>query len=230
MKELIGSYLKDHETAWAPTTLRSETSRLRSVAVYLDLGPGKLYDRVKGSMKPYAVKTLFIRICALERWAKLEPLYQDWFYRHRFKFKYAYKKVEVNANFEDVSRSLRTLAGTHPAGVHALGLLASGLRMSESYNLAGNEVTGKGSKTRKVYGKIDLTVPKTTLRRKLKALGLKPHDLRKLCATRLAEKGATAADLCKVFGWSNIRTAFQYLEAKDDERLEALMEESQKEG
>lgn len=228
MKHLIEPYLEDHKTAWAETTLKSETSRLRSVADRLHLGPAKLYDIVKLEMKPYAIKTLFIRIGAMERWAKLEPVYQTWIKKHANRFKHAYEKKAVGVTYEEAIGRIGTLASSHSAGTHALGIITSGARLDESYHVHGGTVTGKGGKARRVYGKLDVTVPKTTLWRKLRAIGLKPHDLRKLCAQNLAEKGAAIQDLCQIFGWSDPKTAMIYLQGRNEERLQALMEASVK--
>lgn len=229
MKELIESYLEDHEGAWALTTWRAERSRLKAVAGQIDKGPKVLYEYlVSLRQKPYTIKTTFIRVGALETWAQREPVYKLWMKKHKNKFKHAYQKVDLEISYEEALAKIATMVDI-PARNHALGLLQTGLRLSESYDVVDSKVIGKGGKPRKVYGKIELTIPKSSLWRKLKDVGLTPHMLRKLCATRLAEKGATAADLMKVFGWSNIQTASIYLQGKNEERLHALMETS-KEG
>lgn len=220
MNEYVQAYIKDHETAWAPSTLKSELARLRRLN--LSLTPAEQYEQLMAQgKKPYTIKTTFIRICALESWAKLEPKYQDWTDKHDRRFKHSYDKEEVRTTYEDAERIIMGIEGR--ARDHALGLLRSGVRLSESYDIDDGRVVGKGGKPRKVYGTIKETVPKATLARKLKAVGLKPHTLRKLCATRLAERGATAADLCKVFGWSSIETAYQYLMPREDKKLEEML-------
>ncbi len=227
MKNQIDAYLADFESAWAMTTWKSEKSRLKAIEDQLDKGPKHLYEYLLAlGQKPYAIKTTFIRVCALEAWAKQEPVYRAWMKKHRNKFKHAYQKADLEITYETALNLINTITDDDTRA-HARSLLQTGLRISESYRVASGSVVGKGGKPRKVFGsgKIEVTVPKSTLSRKLKAVGLTPHMLRKLCATRLAEKGATAADLCKVFGWSDFKTAQIYLQGKDEERLQALMAE-----
>jgi integrase len=45
------------------------------------------------------------------------------------------------------------------------------------------------------------------------------HGLRKAAATTLAERGATASQLCAVFGWKKLDTAEQYIRLADRERM-----------
>lgn len=228
MKKYISKYLEYHESAWAPTTMKSERSRLNVLAPHLDKSPKDLHQWLKDQgKKPYTIKTTFIRLADLEKWAKLEPKFQTYLETHQNRFKHAYQKEELEISYEDALSRISSLGAGTPASTHALSLLQTGTRISESYDTAGGQVTGKGGKTRKIFGTIETTVPRSTLWRKLKAVGLTPHTLRKLCATRLVDKGATAADLCKVFGWSDIKTAYQYLQGKDDERLSILMEETE---
>lgn len=226
LSDKIEAYIEDHQSAWSPSTLKSEASRLRSVKSEIDKGPKHLFIHLNSlGVKPYTIKTTFIRVCSLEAWCGFSPEYRTWMKKHQNKFKHAYEKEEVTITYEEAVKRIQSLE----AGVreHGLGLLETGLRLNESYVVTNGTVRGKGQKPRKIFGTIKETVPKSTLWRKLKAVGLKPHMLRKLCATRLAEKGASAADLMKVFGWSDIRTASVYLQAKDEERLKSLMAESQ---
>lgn len=226
MKELIDAYIEDHETAWSPTTLRSERARLRSAAPYLDRGPDALYRALyQAKKKPYTIKTTFVRVCALETWAKNGTQYRDFMKKHGNRFKHAYVKEEVKISYTEAAKRAESLSS--PYKEMALAMLRTGLRLSEMYVAKDGMVKGKGGKSRKVYGTIKETAPKSTFARKLKAVGLKPHTLRKLCATRLAEKGASPADLCKVFGWSAIGTAYQYLMPREDDKLAALMETCQ---
>lgn len=228
MKDLIEAYLKDHESAWAPSTLKSERSRLTAIADHLEHSPDIVFKYLQSiGQAPYTIKTTFIRIAALEKWANRPPLFQTFLEKHANRFKHAYEPVRTDITYDRALGLIKSnLRGNEAA--HALSLLRTGLRISESYQVSEEMVKGKGNKLRKVYGKIESTVPKSTLSRKLKAVGLTPHLLRKLCATRLAEKGASAADLCKIFGWSSITTAYSYLEAREEERLDSLMETATK--
>lgn len=223
MRQYIEAYLKDHETAWAPSTLKSEAARLRSCPTDLT-DPEALYVALQ-SKAPYTIKTTFIRVVNLERWARVEPRFARWMEKHGRRFKHIYAKEEIKITYEEAVRRIEGLKGR--ARFHAIGLLRSGVRLDESYRVYDGKVTGKGGKVRKVYGTIKETEAKSTFARKLKAVGLKPHTLRKLCATRLAEKGATPADLCSIFGWSSIETAYAYLMPKEESKLAALVAAAQ---
>lgn len=227
MRDKIEAYLRAHETAWASSTLKSERSRLGAVAYVIDDGPEATYQYLVGiNQKPYTIKTAFVRLVDLEKWIGRSEAFQTYMRDHARRFRHFYEKEEVQVSYEEAQKRIGELQ--EPYRSMARGLLQTGCRISEAYDIRDGRVVGKGGKTRKIYGKIEETAPKSTFWRKLKAVGLKPHTLRKLCATRLAELGASPADLCKVFGWRSIGTAYQYLQAKDDERLQALMEKGTK--
>jgi len=234
MKDQIDAYIGDHETAWARSTLKSERARLKAVAEQLSAGPDSLYGYLKSiNQKPYTIKTTFIRICALEAWIETSSLstkkldmesrkFREFMKKHSNRFKHAYQKEELEITFDEALKRIEQLQGK-PRD-YARSILTTGLRISEASSSPVGQVTGKGGKTRKVYGRIEGVMPRSTFAKELAKVGLKPHTLRKLCATRLAEAGATPADLCKIFGWSSIGTAYQYLQAKDDDKIAKLME------
>lgn len=221
-------YLEAHESAWALTTWRSERSRLKSVAHVIKFGPEAVMKHLvdRGS-KPYTIKTTFMRLAAFEKWRGNSTQFSDYVKKHRNKFRHAYQREELEVTFDEALQRIRRL--DEPYRQLATAILSTGLRISETYSVCGDRVVGKGGKTRRVYGTIEVTAPRSTFWRKLKAVGLKPHTLRKLLATRLSDKGATAADLCKVFGWSSIETAYQYLQPKEDAKLLEFIQESTKE-
>jgi integrase len=145
--------------------------------------------------------------------------------KHANKFKHAYQKKELEVTFEDAARKIESLGG--PAKRFAQDLLRTGLRISEIDSVVADRVVGKGGKVRKIFGEVGKpTCSKSELRRALSKIGLRPHDLRKLFATKLAESGASPADLCKVMGWSDIKTSFVYLQSRDDERMSSFIQES----
>lgn len=47
------------------------------------------------------------------------------------------------------------------------------------------------------------------------------HGLRKAAAVALAENGATAPELCAIFGWTNLRTAQIYIDKANNRRMAA---------
>lgn len=128
--------------------------------------------------------------------------------------------------FEEAMIKIQALP--EPSRSMALDILKTGLRVHETYKVQGNQVVGKGGKTRTIYGKIRATAARSTFSRHLAQIGLKPHTLRKLWATRLADKGASLADLMKAGGWSSISSVTPYLQGKDDNRLEALIKKAVK--
>lgn len=232
MKDLVAPYLADHKTAWADSTLESETYRLKALVPLLDKSPEELHEALKtAGKKPYTIKTVFTRLCSLEAWGvangKLHgaafKVYMD---KHRNRFKHAYVKEDIGLTYDEAKARVQLLK--EPYKTMATQILETGLRLSEVYKVKNGRVIGKGGKPRPVYGTITLTAPRSSFSRQLKSVGLKAHMLRKLCATRLAAKGATPADLCKVFGWTSIGTAYAYLQAQEDKKLHALMEESPK--
>lgn len=227
MNDLIPQYLKDQENAWAPTTLKSESSRLYSIQQYLHLSPEELYQTVKNKgMKEYSIKTLFIRLASMENWAyrkgllKTQP-FKEFMIKFRQRFKHVYQREEVSLTYDEAISRINQLED--PYRTLAFQILKTGIRVSERNKIKDGQVTGKGSKVRPVYGEITVSVPYTTFYTKLKQVGLKPHMLRKLRATYLAEKGAGPADLCHIFGWSNISTAYVYLQPKKPDHIKELM-------
>lgn len=233
MKHLIEKYLEERAGAWSETTIRSETSRFKKLAQVMHLSPAEAYkELLLDGRKPYTIKTDFMRICDLEAWAleaghiKATP-FRNYYKRAASRFKYAYQKEELGITYEEAKRRIQDLE--EPVRVMAMNMLETGVRISEAYKVKNGKVIGKGGKPRTVFGTIEKTVPQSTFARKLKAVGLKPHSLRKLWATRLVEKGVTPQDLCKAAGWSSINTALSYLQARDDERLESFVKKAVKE-
>ncbi len=222
MRDLIEQYLADHKTAWAETTYKTERSRLMSVSGLIKDGPEVLFEEVSKVMKPYSIKTLFIRIVKFETWVGKETTYRDYLTKHRNRFKHAYKKEDIDVSYDEALRRIDSL----PAGYRefAHGLISTGLRISEAYSVENGRVVGKGGKSRRVFGSVETNgISKSAFAAALKAIGLKPHTLRKLCATRIADRGASPADLCRIFGWSSIATAYAYLQPADDNRLQEMM-------
>lgn len=222
MLDMVDRYLEAKESAWAESTWRSEKSRLKALGARINDAPAVLHKKLKEEgKKPYSIKTLFIRLSDMQAWAGVENTYGQYLQTHKNRFKHVYQKEEVTVSYEEAKARIEGLEA--PYREMALGLLLTGVRISESYKVKDGKVEGKGGKVRKVYGEIKATCPKSTFAAKLKEIGLKPHTLRKLRATVLAEKGASAADLCKIFGWSDIKTAYQYLQAKEESKLQELM-------
>jgi integrase len=182
------------------------------------------------SRKLSGIKLVLIRLASVETWAasqgRGESLYgyRDFLKRHRNRFKHAYVKEDIKITYDEAVERIGRLTGSYKDA--AMTILSNGIRISEILTIQDGWVTGKGGKRRQLYGKIYIgkSVPSVShLSAKLRAVGLKPHTLRKLCATRMANKGATAADLCQVFGWSKLDTAYHYLQARGDDKLRELV-------
>lgn len=223
----IKQYLDYHQNAWSPTTLESEAARLKSYVHLTD--PSRAYAQLAKRLKPYTIKTVFIRLAHYHEWLRKQGLeegpnqFQEYLKIHANKFKHVYSRKEVNIDYNTALQRIRSLSA-QDTRAHAEFLLKSGLRISESYQVKDGYVVGKGSKPRKVFADPPKTlVPKKRLREALTSIGLKPHDLRKLCATNLVRQGADAATLCHVMGWSKITTAYNYLQPFDDSKIKEML-------
>lgn len=230
----IDEYIADMKFAWAASTLKSERRRLQALKDYLHLSPEALYEKVVHKFKPYSLKTMIIRMVHYNDWL-IEKGYKEgpnafkaFQRKHRNLFKHSYERKKVRYSFEEAERLIKnTMAG--PTKKQALEMLYSGLRLAETYRQSGGMVKGKGGKSRKVFFVKPIEVSKRLSPRSvqlaLNKIGLNPHDLRKLYATRLVDKGAQPMDLCKALGWSSIKTAYYYIQPKQDDELQELISE-----
>lgn len=231
MLEKVEQYLKEHSEAWAASTLRVESRRLRRLAEHLEQGPAALetYLQEQGNA-PYSIKTALIRIAHFEKW-----LGQDLGYSRHLKFKarkykHVYQRREVNLTAEKVNQAIARIPADSRPTVEFM--LLTGLRISEVYavqqDAQGLFVVGKGGKPRRIYGTKELPEFSSLhkVRRALAKVGLRPHDLRKIAATRLAVAGLEPHNLCKVFGWSSIATAYYYLQTDKDETLHEVVHQT----
>lgn len=236
-KSVVKSFLKYHETAWAPSTLKTETARLSAIEPLLGLAPKDLHEALQTrGQSPYTIKATLMRLATIEAWAVKQGMlsgpgvFSEYLRLHRNRLKHAYQRREVNVALEDVDTKLATLPRDIQPTVQFM--LLTGLRISEVYKIQkdprGLFVVGKGGKPRRIYGTMEVPdlASRDKVRRALTKVGLRPHDLRKIAATRLAIRGATAQDLCEVFGWNTVTTAFYYLQAKREDKLHELTKEA----
>jgi integrase len=233
MKTLIEAYLKDKENSWAQSTLKSEASRLAKIADLIAQGPKKLHEGLLAQGKePYTIQTTFIRVICFADWMVANghaPTNEFAIFKDKnanfFKQAYQTEKLEVT---EEQARA--AIADIKHETIRALAknMLDAGLRASEALQpTVDGTVLGKGSKRRKVFTTEQVTdlsnVNYKKLYYELKKVGLKPHSLRKLAATRASRNGALPEDMCAIFGWSKFETASKYLQAAKDEVLENLL-------
>ena len=223
-KEHVESYVNSKRFAWSPATQRSERARLLANLDIINKGPEAVIASSK--LKAYSLKTLFIRVGELQAFLKQEPTFKMYLKQNALLFKNSYERVKVPVSYEEARNQLASISDERVRRV-ATAILNSGLRASEALKYTGDgAVVGKGAKKRDVFVDENLAAEGVTymqLYRGLKPLGLKPHDLRKLAATKLAGCGLREADLMAVFGWTSLQTASYYLQSKQKSELKALV-------
>jgi integrase len=230
MKAWISEYLESKKNAWSESTLSSERSRLEAVESSIAHGPDVLWnDLVR--YKPYSRVTTFTRVSdfydyLLEQGhCQGQNPFRIWRKRNARLFKGAYRPRKPDVSYDEAKALLGRIE-ERDVRQKCEELLNGGLRFTESLNREGEFVVGKGGKRRRAYaGASDYQRSYSTLLRRLRQLGLTPHQLRKIRATHLAaNKDLSVFDLCEIFGWSDPRTAMAYVKANDT-KIESIMKE-----
>lgn len=221
IETIISSYLDSKALAWEPTTLRSERYRLAAVASHLDGKATTLWAALKDAA-PYSRLTTWTRVAHMWQWAADKNLVSGNDYRifreeNARLFKNVYERTKPTIGFQEASDRINRIA-IGASRERALQMLQSGMRFNESGTFSEGSVRGKGGKRRRAYlpddaGRVDSSVRYSAFRRHLAAVGLKPHDLRKLFLSRLVECGINEHDLREVAGWASIQTATSYIQA-----------------
>lgn len=225
MKTLIQKYLEDKKLAWSPNTLKSEEHRLNAVSDKLDGEANTLWDATQ-HLGAYSRLTTWSRVCDFWDWALSEGHvsvpgnYRKFRKKNakQFKVENVYVRKTPDISFEEAQARIQTL----PQDIRekASQLLSGGLRYSESFTLKDGRVVGKGGKLRSAFvAEAGFKRCYRTFLRALHSVGLTPHMLRKICASRLAREGLGEADLCKAMGWSSFNTARSYLAPLQDEAI-----------
>ena len=218
-KELISNYIDSKNNAWSPATQRSERYRLQALIGVDVRNPELLFETLSTSHKPYTIKTIFIRLGELATWQGLPNIYKTFMERQRRTFKNVYSREIIDADYSDVTARINLIEDEDVKKASSI-LLTSGLRAHELQTVEGARVLGKGLKERPYFGLQDIPkVSYSRLYRGLRQVGLKPHSLRKLFASRLAQAGLKPEDLCKIMGWSSFETAKWYLQPKNNSEL-----------
>ncbi len=175
------------------------------------------------------MKTIFIRLSDYNQWlidtrqskAKVN-VYREFMKKNANLFKYAYKKEKIDIDFSEAMRRIEAMKDVR-VKEKALQLLTTGARWDESTTLDKDGfVIGKGKKRRKLLNSshVDFKLSYSSFGKILKQeTGLKPHSLRKLLATELANNGLSPADIKQIFGWECISTADSYFQSKRDDEL-----------
>lgn len=236
MRNLIDLYIKDHEFAWSKTTQRSERYRLYGVEAELGLEAVKLWDAIKG-LKPYTKVTTWTRVTKFWDWLIKEGhrdgenLYRSFRHKHARLFKNAYVKRPASITVEEAKRRI-ALISDEATRKKATDTLRNGLRFSDQIDHQHGEIRGKGGKVRELLGPIapgeDFCGSYQTFYRHLKHVGLKPHELRKIFASALAQDDMNVFDLCRVLGWEKTQTALSYVTMSSKQELKNFVRKSLK--
>lgn len=213
----IDAYLTDMKLVWSPSTFKSERSRLRRAQQLLGGStpqPDAAWRVFLLCFSPYAASISFTRWLEYKRWRGDSDV-SDWERYRKKHIRNKYQRKLPSVSFEEAKDRLSKLSPPHRR--KALELLHTGLRYSEYERVEGKEVVGKGSKRRVLVGKVSgVQVKDKAFRAELRQAGLKPHDLRKIFATKLAKEGMNVFDLCAVMGWSGLNTAQSYVSASSN--------------
>lgn len=242
IKELIERYIESKKRSWSESTSKSERYRLSALAPYLTGEPSVLWDHIHSTLAPYSRVTAYIRATAFWQWCLTggylekdsnENRYQTFRQENKKLFKNSYERKKAPCSFEEAKKRLGKIEDA-AVRLKATSLLMHGLRYSELGTVEDGSLYGKGDKRRRLYG---LDVPAellvevkkvsySTLNKALSDVGLKPHDLRKIFATRLVERGINHFDLCEVMGWSSIQTATCYIAPRDAAALNEFVKDA----
>lgn len=244
MTKLVDLYLESKELSWSPATFDSEAPRLKKLIRENEKrfnDPSALYKKLLDQgKKPYSIKTSFIRLADFTQWL-IENGYKDdsnnhfqrFITKHGNLFKNAYVKENLEITYEEALKRIDSL-GCREIREKAYQLLQGGLRFTESLSLSSGHVKGKGGRRRRVFVSKQLQSAKLscsyhTFWRALKEIGLKPHMLRKLAATKWAESGADTFKIMQLGGWKSVQTAAGYIQDFDQNTLQEFAEECFKE-
>jgi hypothetical protein len=231
-KEHVTKYINSKGGSWSPSAIKSEHARLRVALSLINLGAKGLFEEGSKKYAPYTLKTLFIR--AGELWEHHFPeapnQFKVYLKEQALQFKNAYQRQQVGLTFEEAVKRIASIERLEVRKLAAF-MLHSGLRSEEALKYDGTSgfVIGKGGRPRPVLTKMPYPVghklTHSILHKELAKVGIKPHDLRKLCATRLVDGGFREADLLRVMGWTNMQTAAIYVQPMMDQQLSARMQE-----
>lgn len=215
---MVKAYLDFHKNMWSDNTSRNAAYTLSR---YYHADPQRAFSAMEG-LKPYSRHTAWTRLCHFAAWSGNQA-YVDFTHRHKKLLKNSYTPEKLTLTFPEALERINKIAHLG-LRTEALRLLLGAQRWSDAPSGAG-VVTGKGGRTRPDFSPHPKNpdISYMQLYRALKKEGLKPHTLRKLALTRLVEKGATAADLMVVAGWSSIATAYSYLQSKQVTELKGIL-------
>lgn len=217
----VQSYIRSKQMKWASTTLKSESSRLHAHEALVSLSPEQAFKNLEVKLKPYSVKTTMIRIAEFKNFMG-DSSWKLFLTENSKLFQNAYTKERLDVTYDQALQRIGSITSSS-IRVFCKELLFSGARISELLSHRNGSVKGKGGRIRELF----LQFPSTEYRhltyseayQAIKGLGLKPHGLRKLAATRMVALGFNEAELMRVMGWNSMATASSYLQPKQDAEI-----------
>lgn len=236
LKHLNDWLAEKRKNDWCETTYHSERRRLTPLVPYLTGKGEDLWNEFESRQTGmYSRLTALIRITQFWEWMYPSRNANPYRALHREKrrfLKNCYQEKLPEVTYEAASAKISKIKNKEDRDMAVL-LLSCGLRFTESLSLKAGDVVGKGGKKRRVYPPDELTDFKYgqsyqhfyyTLTTQT---GLKPHDLRKIFLSKIANNGMNHFELCRVAGWSNIKTATKYISVSN-ERIKAIIESARK--
>lgn len=219
LQQKVEQYTLAKQNALAATSLRAAQGQ---IAKYGDLTYPQTLWSALSNLKAYSRTVTYQRLAEFHAFFG-DASFKDWRKANARLFKNVYTFKPVGITYSAAVEAISRMDCVEAQG-RATQILKSGQRWSESLQ-QGDVVVGKGGKVRPAYANHSpYQKSYSSFLRALKKVGLKPHDLRKLAVTRAAEKGASAADLCRIAGWADISTAYRYLQPKQDDVLRGYLE------
>lgn len=235
LNQMLQMYIKDNKDRLAKTTITNRQARLRKQIANIEASgedPSLFFDLVKGSMSAYSLKTVMLEISNWYKWAVREGIKKDnpWsreVAKRAQYFKGAYKPKRLEMTYDEMVEKINKVSCDQVREA-SREILRTGVRISETRTADSDKVTGKASKVRKFYGdsRKFKGVSVHQIRRGLKEVGLTPHDLRKMFATRLARSGKfDEVTMCEVMGWESFDTAKSYLQPEKQSEIASKLGE-----
>lgn len=234
----IKGYIDSNKLAWSPRTTESEHPRLLGLKEALIGDPIALWSELeRKQIKPYSRVIYWVRVSLFWDWmiengkAQGPNAYRAFRAKNRRLFRNTYEEKIPEISFEEAKERISQISNKACRN-QAQDILLSGKRYFEScQHSPDGRVTGKGGKVRVLpvasKSRIEFRSSYSTFRRELAKVGLRPHDLRKVCVGKAVELGANEFELLEMFGWKQIQTATKYTRGKKS-RVKSLFEQMRK--
>lgn len=243
-EELIYKYLDYHDPTWTSKTFATESAKSKTILRTIRTAGTRGIDLYQGlkinGYHPHTIKKLVLTASAYVAWGiknqvkGFGPLntYADLILTSPQLFRNAYKPERLKVDFDEALERIKSIAQENVKEA-CLALLKSGLRIHEAFlvNTETSSVIGKGDKLRYVVWTYPPHLKMPTegqIRYALKKIGLKPHSLRKLLATKLARSNMRHTEIMQLMGWSSFETASKYIQPLNEEQLKRSLEEALK--